>query len=250
MRRILIFVGTVTLSLTLAAPAGAAGPLSARPHGSARTFCRNFDDLLGVLRTAKQPSALKKPHAAKVLDEFETGAPQAIRGPVKTVADSFAHARDHGRKSLTRRQNDAANRAMAATASFAGKQCPDSKMIQRFAAVLSIAGPIRAAQSNLRNALTNAKAIYTDSDTYLSASAAALAEAEPSLSFTDGPTDPTSVTSISVNPISAHKIVLAAGTGSKCLFIRDSIERGTKFAMTSGSACDAHTPPAAWSDRW
>ena len=39
----------------------------------------------------------------------------------------------------------------------------------------------KAAQSSLRNALTNAKGIYTDTDSYASAGTTALATAEPSL---------------------------------------------------------------------
>ena len=41
----------------------------------------------------------------------------------------------------------------------------------------------KAAQSSLRNALTNAKGIYTDTDSYTGASSTALQQAEPSLSF-------------------------------------------------------------------
>ena len=48
----------------------------------------------------------------------------------------------------------------------------------------------RQAQSNLRNGLTNAKVIYTDSDSYLAATPETLNEAEPSLDFVARPTDP------------------------------------------------------------
>src|SRR5438552_7150872 len=41
----------------------------------------------------------------------------------------------------------------------------------------------RAVQSNLRNALTNAKAIYTDKEDYSTADSVAMTAAEPSLTF-------------------------------------------------------------------
>src|SRR3954463_15089877 len=44
----------------------------------------------------------------------------------------------------------------------------------------------KAAQSSLRNALTNAKGIYTDADSYDGATPTALLAAEPSLTFTAG----------------------------------------------------------------
>src|SRR3954465_4707477 len=44
----------------------------------------------------------------------------------------------------------------------------------------------RASQSSLRNALTNAKAIYTDNGPFRDATVAALTAAEPSLTFVDG----------------------------------------------------------------
>jgi type IV pilus assembly protein PilA len=44
----------------------------------------------------------------------------------------------------------------------------------------------RAAQSNLRNTVTNAKAIFTDRETYVDAIQAELAKAEPSLTYAAG----------------------------------------------------------------
>src|SRR3954471_7819414 len=43
----------------------------------------------------------------------------------------------------------------------------------------------RAAQSNLRNTVTSAKAIFTDSEDYTGATAAELTSGEPSLTFSD-----------------------------------------------------------------
>ncbi|MGZ8734191.1 MAG: prepilin-type N-terminal cleavage/methylation domain-containing protein, partial [Acidimicrobiia bacterium] len=49
----------------------------------------------------------------------------------------------------------------------------------------------RAAQSSLRNALTAAKSVFTDNNTYATADAATLAVDEPSLTFVDTGTDST-----------------------------------------------------------
>src|SRR6476619_7265117 len=47
----------------------------------------------------------------------------------------------------------------------------------------------RAAQSSLRNALTSAKTLYTDSSSYLTATPAALNGVEPSLTFQTNASD-------------------------------------------------------------
>src|ERR671919_1250752 len=57
----------------------------------------------------------------------------------------------------------------------------------------------RAAQSSLRNALTAAKTIYTDSQTYASATDAAMTAVEPSLDFVAGTTASGNQNTVSVS---------------------------------------------------
>jgi len=77
----------------------------------------------------------------------------------------------------------------------------------------------RAAQSNLRNALTAAKTAYVDTQDYTSGN---LASIEPSLTFLASGTASTSQGQISVNAIAADTIVLAAKSASgKCWYIKD-----------------------------
>ncbi|MEX0875181.1 MAG: prepilin-type N-terminal cleavage/methylation domain-containing protein [Actinomycetota bacterium] len=99
----------------------------------------------------------------------------------------------------------------------------------------------RAAQSSLRNALTEAKAIFTDDEDYTDATAAALTDAEPSLSFDVAANPSTDQNVVSVSPTSAdewHAAVLSnSGT---CWFIRDAVDPsivpGTGWAKdTDGS---------------
>jgi len=98
----------------------------------------------------------------------------------------------------------------------------------------------RAAQSSLRNALTNAKAIFTDHEDYTNANAAALSSAEPSLTFHDGGTS-TGPNDISDKaPDASHWIGAAKSKSGKCFYIEDATNGpGTTFAtVASGSPCD------------
>lgn len=104
----------------------------------------------------------------------------------------------------------------------------------------------RAAQSNLRNAMANAKTIYTDNQTYAGASVTAMTAAEPSLTFqlgsSAGPKE------IDVGTGTATQIILAAKSAAgNCYYIRDNVDttsanKGTWFAT------DSTTPPATCGD--
>src|SRR5919202_11071 len=61
----------------------------------------------------------------------------------------------------------------------------------------------RAAQSSLRNALTAAKTIYTDTQSYASVDTTKMGAAEPSLTFKDATTNSTGQNDISINAASA-----------------------------------------------
>ena len=98
----------------------------------------------------------------------------------------------------------------------------------------------RAAQSSLRNALTNAKAIYTDNETYLDATVAALTAAEPSLTFVDGAavSDDSNKVSIGdgVAPATAGRFVAAVlSKNNKCWYLQDVVapgaNAGTRWAV-------------------
>ena len=116
----------------------------------------------------------------------------------------------------------------------------------------------RAAQSNLRNALTAAKTAYVDSQNYQSDGAGVYQSIEPSLQFTS--TASTGQGIISVNATASDTLVLAAKSASgQCFFIQDdtgstgATPAGTTYAKQSASTgCDAHTPPAAanFSNAW
>ena len=99
----------------------------------------------------------------------------------------------------------------------------------------------KAAQSSLRNALTNAKGIYTDADSYLGATPSALLTAEPSLQFTAGASTGPKVVSVAVS--ATGFIAAALSAGGNCYVIGDGATGpGTVFQNLGSAAC---TAPAA-----
>ncbi len=113
----------------------------------------------------------------------------------------------------------------------------------------------RAAQSSLRNALTSAKTLYTDSSDYTTATPAALQVVEPSLTFCDGTASASKCNAaglsigpkgVSVANTSADEIVFAARSASgTCFYLRDTATGpGTEFGSSpSGQAtCSAAAP--------
>lgn len=106
----------------------------------------------------------------------------------------------------------------------------------------------KAAQSSLRNGITNAKGIYTDSETYTDATTAALSAAEPSLQFVAVSTGPKEV-SVST-PSDTWVVMTAESKSGKCFAIADAINGpGTVFANlgtapTGGCTATSATVPA------
>jgi type IV pilus assembly protein PilA len=109
----------------------------------------------------------------------------------------------------------------------------------------------RAAQSDLRNALTAVKTAYVDSQSYSAdQTSAAWASVEPSLTFTTGAS--TSAGQISTDAKAADTVVLANYSASgKCWYIEDVTgaaggnTAGTFYASgpASGSSCTASSAP-------
>jgi type IV pilus assembly protein PilA len=111
----------------------------------------------------------------------------------------------------------------------------------------------RAAQSSLRNALTAAKTMYTDSQNYTTATAASLQVIEPSLSFqTSASTD---FKQVQVVPGSATLWSAAALSKSGvCFVISDttSTSGGTWYAKKSGdnASCQVSDAVPTASTQW
>ena len=94
----------------------------------------------------------------------------------------------------------------------------------------------KAAQSSLRNALTNAKGIYTDTDSYTGATVAALQVAEPSLTFQS--TVSTKAKEVDVTPTATNIIMTAKSASGVCYAIADvAAGPGTLFMNLGSAAC-------------
>jgi type IV pilus assembly protein PilA len=105
----------------------------------------------------------------------------------------------------------------------------------------------RSAEADLRNALTAAKTLYSDSGDYSgAASATSLQSVEPSLSFTTGSTSTPGQVSVSV-AVDYETIDLATLSGSgNCFYLQDvasaSASSGTWYASQSGSNSSCVAP--------
>ena len=103
----------------------------------------------------------------------------------------------------------------------------------------------KAAQSSLRNAVTNAKGIYTDTDSYVNVTVSALTTSEPSLAFVAAGTASADAKSVSVNAVSPAAggtaiIMTALSTTGSCYVIGDWSLGGTFYArLASGLTCSA-----------
>lgn len=118
----------------------------------------------------------------------------------------------------------------------------------------------RAAQSDLRNTLTNAKAFFADTEDYSTVTAAALQSQEPSLLFVDGVTAsaPGNDYSVSVNvgttniaddTFSAARL----SASNTCFWIKDigtsdPAAGGTFYGL--GGACTGSAAMGALATKW
>jgi type IV pilus assembly protein PilA len=110
----------------------------------------------------------------------------------------------------------------------------------------------RAAQSSLRNALTAAKTIYTDSQTYASATAAAMTTVEPSLDFVVGTATSPNQNTVSVHSSAAGVFSAAAMSASgTCYYIKENVASGTTYGSTTTAAdCTGEKADGATAAAW
>jgi len=112
----------------------------------------------------------------------------------------------------------------------------------------------KAAQSSVRNALTAAKTIYTDNQTYVDATVAALGNVEPSLTFVASATASTSEKTISVNSSAAQVIYLAALSDSgTCFYLKDDLSSsgsGAQYASGTGACSGTQAASETYGASW
>jgi type IV pilus assembly protein PilA len=112
----------------------------------------------------------------------------------------------------------------------------------------------RAAQSSLRNALTAAKTIYTDTQDYDSADAAAMLAVEPSLTYVDLAALSTSQNQVSVDGTDGVFAAAAMSASGTCYWIKETTTgatAGTKYGSTpTAASCNGTAALAAANAAW
>jgi type IV pilus assembly protein PilA len=104
----------------------------------------------------------------------------------------------------------------------------------------------RAAESNLRNALTAAKTLYTDTSDYSGVTTTSMQSTEPSLTFTTGSTSTQGNVSVNVSTATTQTVYLAAYSQSgTCYYLEDQGSGGgTLYGKQAGTSCTAPTSGA------
>jgi type IV pilus assembly protein PilA len=105
----------------------------------------------------------------------------------------------------------------------------------------------RAAQSSLRNALTAAKTVYTDTQDYASATPGSLASVEPSLTYQT--TASTTQNQVFVNSSSTTVSMHAQSKSNNCFWIQDNVATGTQYQKVAG-VCSTTVPTSGWVTSW
>jgi type IV pilus assembly protein PilA len=106
-------------------------------------------------------------------------------------------------------------------------------------------------KASLRNALTAANVIFTDNETYTTATAASLATAEGSLTFVSSPTSSTTPKQISVLPAAAVWSAAARSASGQCFLIRTTAAGAVTYGVVAGGACNgARANTGATATRW
>ena len=107
----------------------------------------------------------------------------------------------------------------------------------------------RDAQSSLRNTLTNAKAIFSDSQDYTKATTTELGNSEPGLSYVLDATGSTAAKMVSVATSTSQIIIAAHSKSGQCFYIKDVAGSASQFGKASGTTCkttDTVTYGASW----
>ena len=108
----------------------------------------------------------------------------------------------------------------------------------------------RAAQSSLRNSLTAAKTIYTDTQKYTDATPAELNAQEPNIKHEAADTPSTDFKQVSVATTTDSFAAAAKSASGTCFFIKES-GAGTKYGSTTVAAdCTGTKAGTAALDKW
>ena len=103
----------------------------------------------------------------------------------------------------------------------------------------------RAAQSDVRNALTAEKTHYTDAQAYTEDSTA-LEAIEPSLAYVTVASSMTPTGNVVYVDVASNVLTVGAKSASgTCFFVKDDLTSGTQYGSTSDCAV-----PTTWAAKW
>jgi hypothetical protein len=103
-----------------------------------------------------------------------------------------------------------------------------------------------AAQTTLQGAMAAAKTIFLDDTSYAGMNPAALAEVEPSLTYTDGPSPALPTISVASTPTAVGLAVMSAS--GTCFYMKDDAAAGTTYG--SGTTCTGQAALSAAAPSW
>jgi len=107
------------------------------------------------------------------------------------------------------------------------------------------------AKSSLRNALTAANVIFTDSETYSTATSAAMAIAEGSLTYAASPTSSSAPKEISVLPAAGSWAAASLSASGQCFLIQTTSAGAVTYGVVTGGNCNgARASAGATAARW
>jgi type IV pilus assembly protein PilA len=105
----------------------------------------------------------------------------------------------------------------------------------------------RAAQSNLRNALTAEKTYYVDNQAYTDNTSSALTNIEPSLTYAGSVNPRLGTVAVTVS-LTGDTVTLATKSASgQCFYLQDSSSTGTQYEADSACLLDAN---GAYTTHW
>lgn len=114
----------------------------------------------------------------------------------------------------------------------------------------------KVAQSSVRNALLNAKAVAADGDgTYLGLNLEMIAAAAPDIVLVaDASTRPNEV-SMTINQQTGEIVFVARAQTGNCYWLHDNLDdaggvASTQYARSQGTQCRASNAPSEWTTRW
>jgi hypothetical protein len=217
-----------------------ATPQPAHATTTAPAFCTAFESLVLAGDTSSAATRVV-PSIGAAAASVVAAAPASLHTDALVLNNGI----QTGSSSVQAEVTPGEQAALGHLSAYYQSACPHSPAVAR---ALTTAVAFQA-QSDLRNALTAAKTLYTDRSTYVGVTPQTLAQVEPSIQYVAGPA--TRAGMVSIGGVTATRVIMAArSTSGACYFVKDDPSTGTVFATSPAGPCDASRPPATWQESW